>query len=187
MVEYFAYIERGILIMKLNYADRQNDSNILSKSFNKSFKIAESQDDCFRGKITLIQLNKVKKKFIAKRPDGREERVIDDNYKILTFFPEKGSYCFSAMYNSNCNILQWYFDILKSDCKYNSGIPYGEDMYLDVVVLPNGEFYILDEDELKDALDKKIITIDDYTRAYKTMKSIENMLNSNFNKLKNFT
>ena len=55
--------------MKLNYADRQNDSNILSKSF----KIAESQDDCFRGKITLIQLNKVKKKFIAKRPDGREE------------------------------------------------------------------------------------------------------------------
>ena len=60
-------------------------------------------------------------------------------------------------------------------------------MYLDVVVLPNGEFYILDEDELKDALDKKIITIDDYTRAYKTMKSIENMLNSNFNKLKNFT
>ena len=52
---YKHIIREGILIMKLNYADRQNDSNILSKSF----KIAESQDDCFRGKITLIQLKKV--------------------------------------------------------------------------------------------------------------------------------
>ena len=169
--------------MKLNYANRQNDSNILSKNF----KIAESQDDYFRGKITLIQINKVKNKFITKRPNGKTETVINDDYKILTFFPEKGSYCFSAMYNSDCRILQWYFDILKNDCKYDSGVPYGEDMYLDVVVLPNGDFYTLDEDELKDALDRKIITKDDFNKSYKTMKNIENMLNINFNKLKDFT
>ena len=56
--------------MKLNYADRQNDSNILSKSF----KIAESQDDCFRGKITLIQLNKVKKKIYCKKTGWKRRK-----------------------------------------------------------------------------------------------------------------
>ena len=169
--------------MKINYANRQNDNNILSKKF----KIITSQDSYFKGKITLIQLEKVKKKFIAKRPNGKSEIIIDNNYKILTFFPEKDSYCFSAMYNSNCEILQWYFDILKGSCKYNSGIPYGEDMYVDIIALPNGEFYILDKNELEEALVKKLITKNDLIHAYASMKNIEQMLKSNFNKLKDFT
>ncbi len=169
--------------MKINYADRQNDNNILSKKI----KIINSQNLHFKGKITLIQIDKVKKEFIARRPNGKSEIVIDNNYKILTFFPEKDSYCFSAMYNSNCEILQWYFDILKGSCEHNSAIPYGEDMYLDIVVLPNGEFYTLDEDELEEALAKKLITKTDFSNAYGSMNNVKQMIKSNFNKLKDFT
>lgn len=169
--------------MKIKYANRQDDNNILSKKF----KIINSQDSYFKGKITLIQLDKVKEKFVAKRPTGKSEIIIDNNYKILTFFPEKDSYCFSAMYDSNCKILQWYFDILKGCCEYNSGIPYGEDMYLDIVVLPNGEFYLLDEDELEDALAKKLITKNDFINAYASKNTVEQMLKANFNNLKDFT
>ena len=169
--------------MKINYANRQNDSNILSKKF----KMMNSQDPYFKGKITLIQVEKVKKQFVAKRPNGESDLIIDNNYKILTFFPETGSYCFSAMYNNNCKILQWYFDILKGNCKYNLGIPYGEDMYLDIVALPNGEFYTLDENELEDALSKKLITKKDFTNAYASINRVEYLLRTNFNKLKDFT
>ena len=66
--------------MKINYANRQNDSNILSKKF----KMMKSQDPYFKGKITLIQVEKVKKQFVAKRPNGESDIIIDNNYKILT-------------------------------------------------------------------------------------------------------
>lgn len=48
--------------MKINYANRQNDSNILSKKF----KMMNSQDPYFKGKITLIQVEKVKKNLSQK-------------------------------------------------------------------------------------------------------------------------
>ena len=169
--------------MKKNYANRQNDSNILCKRF----KMINSKDNYFKGKITLIQLEKVKEKFIAKRPTGEFEVIIDNDYKILTFFPENEPYCFSAMYNNKCKLLQWYFDILREECKYDVEIPYGEDMYLDVVVLPNGKYYILDENELKDAFDKKMITENEFKNTHASKNKIEKMLNMKFDKLKEFT
>lgn len=169
--------------MKKIYANRQNDSNILCKKF----KMINSNDDYFKGKITLIQLERVNEKFIAKRPTGEIEVVIDNDYKILTFFPENESYCFSAMYNNDCKLLQWYFDILRKECKYDEEIPYGEDMYLDIVVLPNGKSYILDENELKDALDRKIITEKEFENAYASIHKIKEMLKMNFDKLQEFT
>lgn len=169
--------------MKINYADRRNDNNILKKRF----KIIDSCDHNFEGKIGLIQLEKVNKNFVAKRPNGISEIVIDNDYKIMTYFPKRDSYCCSIMYDKNNKILQWYFDILKENCQYVSGIPYGEDMYLDVIALPNGDFYTIDEEDLKDALDKRLITISDFTKAYISMNNVEQMLKNNFDNLYNFT
>ena len=60
-------------------------------------------------------------------------------------------------------------------------------MYLDIVALPNGEFYTLDENELEDALSKKLITKKDFTNAYASINHVEQLLGTNFNKLKDFT
>lgn len=169
--------------MKINYADRRNDKNILKKEFN----IVDSQNAEFQGKIGLIKLEKVNQKFIANRPNGKNEIVIDDGYKILTYFPEKESFCCSVMFNKENQILQWYFDILKTNCKYDDGIPYGEDMYLDVIALPNGEYYTLDENDLSNALDNKIITLADFTKAYINMNKVEDIIKYKFNDLYEFT
>lgn len=40
------------------------------------------------------------------------------------------------------------------------------DIFLDIVLLPDGEIFLLDEDEFKKALDDKIITKVQYDRAY---------------------
>lgn len=169
--------------MKINYADRRNDKNILKKNF----VILDSQDFEFKGKIGLINLEEVNQKFITKRPNGKSETIIDNGYKILTYFPENESYCCSVMYDRENQILQWYFDILKTNCEYESGVPYGEDMFLDVVVLPNGEYYTLDEEELKIALDNEVITMADFTKAYININKVENIVKYKFNNLYKFT
>ena len=40
----------------------------------------------------------------------------------------------------------------------DQGVPWFDDLYLDVVVVKNGEVFLLDEDELEDALGRNDIT-----------------------------
>lgn len=46
------------------------------------------------------------------------------------------------MYDEKNEIVEWYFDIARKIGKEN-GIPYEEDLYLDVVVTPTGEIILL--------------------------------------------
>lgn len=93
----------------------------------------------------------------------------------------------TIMFDDKWNLLQWYFDIARNICKYDLGVPYSEDLYLDVVVLPNGIFYILDEEELEEALNKKIISSEEYNGAYIIMNKITQMIKDGFEKLSQFT
>lgn len=105
----------------------------------------------------------------------------------MTYFPKKETYSMTVMYDPNWNLIQWYFDIERYPCQYDSGIPYSEDLYLDVVVVPNGIFYTLDEEELKEALINQLISNDEYDMAYVTMNKIIQMINDNFAELCSFT
>lgn len=169
--------------MKLNYADRRNDKNILKKKF----KIKNVNIGNFNGKISLIEIEKINKSFEATRPDGTKETVIAKDYKIMIYFPKDYSYTMTVMYDNNWNLLQWYFDINRYITKYELDIPYSEDLYLDVIALPNGNYYILDEDELKEALKNNLISQNDYDNAYVTMNKIILMIKNTWNNLVDFT
>ncbi len=169
--------------MKVHYADRRYDKNILKKDF----KIKDIDNMGFIGKVGLIKIKDLQNEFVGTRPDGSKTLLIAKNYKLMTIFPKKENYCITVMYDKNWNILQWYFDINRYVCKYDDGIPYSEDLYLDVVVLPNGEFYSLDENELEEALSKKLISKDEFDMAYKTMDKITKMIKNEFEKFCDFT
>lgn len=91
-----------------------------------------------------------------------------------------------SIYNNNKEIIEWYFDIAKEIGKEN-GIPYEDDLYLDVVVNPNGEITLLDEDELKMALDRLEITQSDYDMAYSEANKLMEKLKGNTDKLDEFS
>lgn len=169
--------------MKLNYADRRNDKNILKKKF----KIMDMNDEEFSGKISLIEVEDLKEDFEVNRPDGTSKIIIAKNYKILTYFPNDERYIMTVMYDNDYNLIQWYFDIERYKYMNDSEIPYSEDLYLDVVVLPDGTFYTLDEDELNEALMNKLISHDEYDMAYVTLNRVIKMIKNNFVKLCNFT
>ena len=87
---------------------------------------------------------------------------------------------------NNDNLIQWYFDIAK-EIGIENNIPYEDDLYVDIVITPNGRKEILDEEELMDALNKNEITQEDVELVYETVKLIEDKFVNNFSYLTDLT
>jgi predicted RNA-binding protein associated with RNAse of E/G family len=128
-------------------------------------------DGLFNGYISLIKIEKVKQR-ITVDYEQSEEILLDDGYKGLIFLPDDANWCVSVIYNTSNEVVEWYFDITKVNSINEQGIPFYDDLYLDIVVSPDFKVLILDEDELKEALDSKEITQSDYEMAYNTCNKI---------------
>ena len=117
-------------------------------------------------------------------PNGKV--IIDNNYRLLEFYDYSSKVKLSAFYDKNSEIIEWYFDIAKKIGKEN-GVPYEDDLYLDVVIRPDGKIVLLDEKELKEALKRFEITKEEYEMAYEEANKLMLLLKGNKEKLKSFT
>jgi predicted RNA-binding protein associated with RNAse of E/G family len=70
------------------------------------------------------------------------------------------------------DIVSYYFDITDSNMLSGDGDSYFYDLYLDVVLLPNGKIYLLDEDELLEALRQGVISQRQFDSAYETARML---------------
>ena len=169
--------------MKIIYANRKNDDNLIQKHY----LMMDSENKAFKGKITLINIEKVNKSVVVKRPNGVMETIVDNNYKLLTYYPDKGNYIMTVFYDENDNIIQWYFDIVEKQSVDEEGIPYCIDMYLDIVLLTNGENYILDKEDIEKALELNIITKQQFDASYTNLYNLKAMIEKNFEAIKEST
>ncbi len=112
--------------------------------------------------------------------------IKDNGYEWFLIYPENDNYVLSIMFNNKKEIIEWYFDVSK-EVGLEDGIPYEDDLYLDLVVEPNGEKIILDEDELFDALNKNDIIKEDVDFAYDVLNKLIKKYVDNFDYLKTFT
>ena len=117
-------------------------------------------------------------------PKGKS--IIDNNYRLLEFFDYNSKIKLTTFYDDNLEIIEWYFDISKELGKENN-IPYHEDLYLDVVVKPDGKIILLDEDELEEALKQNEITKEEYETSYKEANNLISILKEKVEELKQFT
>lgn len=99
--------------------------------------------------------------------DGDEPICLaGSGYKWLMYLPLNENWCLTSFYNPKNELLEWYFDISKCNFIDENGIPCIDDIFLDLVILPDGRTITVDADELQDALDNNQITIEDYNHAY---------------------
>lgn len=117
------------------------------------------------GYASLVEITQVKKKLVVSSRNV-DLCLADDGYSWLVFLPDEKNWCMTAMYDKQGGIIEWYFDITKENSVDESGIPYYDDLYLDIVLLPNSEIMIFDEDELKAALELEEITTEQCEMAY---------------------
>lgn len=170
-------IQRYWISLKKRYADR-----FVGNRANADLRVISTRDEFFCGDIYFYNFIDVKEKILI--PNGK--CIMDNNYKWLEFYDYSSKIKLTAIYDENNGIIEWYFDIAREIGKDN-GIPYEDDLYLDVVVTPSGDVILLDEDELKEAYNKREITREEFENAYKEAEQLMNKLKNNKNKLKEYT
>ena len=143
------------------------------------------ETNLFSGYICNIKIKNIKTPLVVF--NGIENVCIKDNgYEWFEIYPDKANYAITIMYDEKENLIEWYFDIAKQ-IGIQNGIPFEDDLYLDVVVLPSGEKVILDQEELKSALENGEISQADVDLAYSTLQELNEKYVNNFENLKEFT
>lgn len=136
-----------------------------------------SEEDYF---ITIKKYLSMSDKFVI-----NNTTLLDNNYYLVEITPLKEKYNIRFYVDDKLNIIDYYIDITyENGIKYK--IPYYVDLYLDIIHYPDtDEVTFYDEDELKSALDNKLISKKDYNMAYKVgnklLKEIQNKTNKYLN------
>lgn len=159
-------------MLKRKYGDRAGWKRVLNREFRQIFL----DSDEFTGSITLLQIRKVTEPSFVQYGDTRV-CIVDDGYCWLQHFPKDQHYSLTTMFNAKGEIVQWYIDICK-EIGIENDRPWMDDLFLDIVVLPSGEIFLKDEDELEEALENGILDKDLYQLAWKEADHMEELIRS---------
>lgn len=91
--------------------------------------------------------------------------IVERGYRWVQIAREGAYVWLTAMFDERGQFLQMYFDITAGNRFDTPDDPTFRDMYLDVVVTPEGEILVLDQDELDAALAQGEITPREHGRA----------------------
>ena len=135
-----------------------------NKKYIKSFssKIIRIDEEDIKGYASLLKVEEVHRPYMV----GDGVCLYDNGYSELCFLPDNEHWTLWAIYDENGDIIEWYFDITRKNSVDESGTPYCDDLYLDAALMPDGQIFVFDEDELKDALDSGKISQDEFDMAY---------------------
>lgn len=125
----------------------------------------------FRGYVGLMHILAVEE-VQTWHFNGESMVVCDAGMQWLTMLPENGEYCITAMLDSNARPLVWYIDMIDAQGIDENGVPWFDDLYLDLVVYPGGTVLTDDRDELDAALQSGEITPGQHAKAL----AVERML-----------
>ncbi len=128
--------------------------------------------DFFEGYVELIKIKEVSEAQIWKF-NGENIVVCDNGFQWLSILPQNDFYCITAMMDSKGNILLWYIDMIDGQGTDLDGMPYFDDLYLDLVVYPDGTVIVDDMDELEQALSQKDITQGQFDLAMHTCDKLK--------------
>ena len=85
------------------------------------------------------------------------------------------------------NMVLWYIDMIDDHGVDAEGVPWFDDLYLDLVVYSDGTVVIDDWDELEDALASGDVSREQYLQALETCERLQAGRASGVEKLTEFT
>lgn len=152
---------------------KSTDRTYLKRVIDRDFISICVNDYDFKGYITLFKVNKVTQDCIIKY-GNKNICVIDNGYKMIQYLPSNENYTLTAFCDKNNKLIQWYFDITYKNGIGDDGIPFYDDLYLDIVILPPSDIYLLDKDELDEARYRKKISVEQYNLACNVANKLMN-------------
>jgi len=157
--------------MKRKFSDRANWRRIIKKSYS-CMSIDQKE---FHGILTFYRIHELRDP-LYKVYGGKELCLADEGYVWMQHFPKGEHYVVTTMFDQNGKVVQWYIDVCKNQGLTEQKVPWFDDLYLDVVVLPSGEVFLMDEDELEEAYQAGEISYKDVLLAQKTASRVMTMI-----------
>lgn len=159
-------------MLKRKYGNRSEWKRVLDRKYAQAFLDTKE----FKGYITLLHTIKVANP-LSVRYEDKNICIVDDGYMWLQQFPLEKQHSVTTMFDNNGNIVQWYIDV----CLLNgvdNGIPYLDDLFLDIILLPSGEVIQKDDDELEEAFLNGIIDKSLYNLAWDEANNLTELINN---------
>lgn len=156
---------------KKKYGDRRDWPRILESDYAQM----EISEDEFEGHITLYRMNVVREPLYVPNC-GQMVCIANGGYSWLHQIPSHGRHVVTAMFDAKGDVVQWYIDICSGTGVGEDLVPWFDDLYLDVVILPSGEFELLDVDELQDALEVGVIDQASFDLAWEEASRVQELL-----------
>ncbi|WP_223829658.1 DUF402 domain-containing protein [Paenibacillus arenilitoris] len=121
-------------MLKRKHGDRADWKRVLEKRYAQ----AELATETFAGHLSLLSIVKVSEPLCVSYGDSKL-CIADDGYLWLQQFPSGKRHSVTTMFDSEGRIVQWYIDICQTIGLNEDNVPWIDDLFLDIVVLPSGE------------------------------------------------
>ncbi|RBP85997.1 hypothetical protein DFO70_13513 [Cytobacillus firmus] len=159
-------------MLKRKFGDRSEWKRILERKYAQTYLNTKE----FTGYITLLNTLKVTEPLSVSYGEKRV-CIVNDGYMWLQQFPLDKKHSVTTMFNENDEIVQWYIDICYKNSIENN-VPWMDDLFLDIILLPSGELIEKDADELEEAYAKGVITKSLYDLAWSELNIIKEQIES---------
>jgi predicted RNA-binding protein associated with RNAse of E/G family len=146
--------------MRRRFANREEWRRLLERRF----EVERVERPGFSGYVSWLSISSVTEPLVVSL-DGRQYRLADAGFTWLQHVPDDTRHTLTTLLDEQRQVIQWYVDIAARTGVDERGIPYWDDLYLDVVILRDGSVHLLDEDELEEALAAGEISREDYELA----------------------
>ncbi|HBY21694.1 MAG: hypothetical protein A2Y24_04125 [Clostridiales bacterium GWE2_32_10] len=148
------------------------DKTYLRGVEDHDFKVIRDYElDCY---ISFKRINKIDESYFIER-DGVDICLLADGYYIIEYIPIGENYTVRTFLDKDEEVIEWYIDITGENGINQDGIPYYDDLYLDIIIF-KGKVELLDEEELKEAFDEGKITEDSFNLAYKVANELKRQI-----------
>ena len=116
------------------------------------------------GYVTLLHMLEVAEPLWVTHHDQRV-CIADANYSWLQIFPEGASYTHTTMFDAEGQPVQDYIDLVAEQGVTDDGVPWYDDLYLDITWITESSPLLLDQEELEAAHAIGAITQEQYDLA----------------------
>ncbi|MFX3675132.1 MAG: DUF402 domain-containing protein [Paenisporosarcina sp.] len=158
-------------MLKRKFGNRSEWKRVIDKEYVYTFFDTEE----FNGYVTLLKVNNVTAPLYVQY--GKENVcIVNQGFIWLQHFPTNKHHSLTTMFNAEGEIVQWYIDICLENGIENH-VPWMDDLFLDIIVLPNGKVILKDTEELEAALLGGVIDEFIYDMAWEETSKIIDFIN----------
>ena len=135
---------------------------------DRSVRLARADLPGFRGVVCCLDVRAVSAPQIWRR-NGADVPICVAGSRWVELLPEAGGFCVTAMLGPDRAVRLWYIDMIAGQGVDADGVPWFDDLYLDLIVWPDGDRTVDDRDELDAALARGEIAAAQHARALETV------------------